>query len=120
MIKKELLFIARDQLSATKELKVEFTTVCVPNPITLRPEEMVDQPPTAEEQPALDFFHHQRDASMLAMNVVKDLHLASNAENAEHGMSLFMSSDINTNQDQYPPPDKLQNLTLHPIWQAES
>lgn len=81
----ELLSITQDHLESTRSLEVEFTNVCVPNPITLRPPEMVDRPPTEEEQPALDFFHHQRDASMFAINVVKDLHLASNAENADHG-----------------------------------
>jgi len=40
-----------------------------------------------EEAADLEVFHYQRDSGIHAMGVVKDLHLASNAENAELGMS---------------------------------
>jgi hypothetical protein len=38
-----------------------------------------------EEAADLEVFHYQRDSGIHAMGVVKDLHLASNAENAELG-----------------------------------
>jgi hypothetical protein len=40
-----------------------------------------------EEAADLEVFHYQRDSGIHAMGVVKDLHLASNAENAELGPS---------------------------------
>lgn len=72
-----------DQLASGQTLHVDFSSVCVPNPLTLRPDDMRDVPPTPEEQPALETFYRQRDAGLMAIGVVKDLHLASNAENAE-------------------------------------
>jgi hypothetical protein len=42
-----------------------------------------------EEAADLEVFHYQRDSGIHAMGVVKDLHLASNAENAELGRFSF-------------------------------
>jgi hypothetical protein len=59
-----------------------------------------------EEAADLEVFHYQRDSGIHAIGVVRDLHLASNAENAEFGMSLvtnkaksrpLTSWDITTN-----------------------
>jgi transcription initiation factor TFIIH subunit 1 len=54
----------------------------VPNPIA-NPNRPKDIPPQPEEAAALNKFHYQRDSGIHAMSIIKDLHLASNAENAE-------------------------------------
>lgn len=83
----ELLSITQEQLSSATSLHVNFAGVSVPNPVALRSEDRSDPQSKADHQAALDFFHRQRDAGTMAMNVVKDLHLASNAETAELGQS---------------------------------
>lgn len=75
--------MTQDQLFVARNLSVDFSTVSVPNPLTLRPDDMRDVPPTPEEKAAQEVYYHQRDAGLMAIGVVKDLHLASNAENAE-------------------------------------
>ena len=82
--------MTQDQLSSALSLRVGFSTISVPNPLALRHDDRRDSQATPEEQANIDYFHHQRDAGLLAMNVVKDLHLASNAESAELGQCRFV------------------------------
>jgi len=72
-------------LQNTQSLHIDFTNVSVPNPIA-SPDRPKNAPPMPEEAADLALFHYQRDSGIHAMGVVKDLHLASNAENAELGM----------------------------------
>ena len=74
----------KSQLESTQSLSLDFTNVSVPNPIA-RPDRPKDAPPMPEEAADLEVFHYQRDSGIHAIGVVRDLHLASNAENAELG-----------------------------------
>jgi hypothetical protein len=77
-------------LTSAQSLSLDFAEVSVPNPLAVR-DRPKDAPVDAEEQVALDKFHYQRDSGILAMGIVKDLHLASNTENADLGESdLFL------------------------------
>lgn len=71
-------------LESTQSLQIDFSNVSVPNPIA-SPNRPKNAPPMPEEAADLEVFHNQRDSGIHAMGVVKDLHLASNAENAEFG-----------------------------------
>lgn len=51
-----------------------------------------------EEAADLEVFHYQRDSGLHAMSVVKDLHLASNAENAELGISSLFKRVTGANE----------------------
>jgi len=84
LTEQELIEMTKSQLTSTQSLQLDFASVSVPNPLALR-DQPKDAPPTPEEQVALDKFHYQRDSGILAMGIVKDLHLASNAENLELG-----------------------------------
>jgi hypothetical protein len=74
----------KSHLQSTQSLQIDFTNVSVPNPIA-NPNRPKNAPPMPEEAADLEVFHYQRDSGIHAMGVVKDLHLASNAENAELG-----------------------------------
>ena len=85
---KELLETTKFHLQNTQSLHIDFANVSVPNPIA-SPDRPKNAPPMPEEAADLALFHYQRDSGIHAMGVVKDLHLASNAENAELGMSYI-------------------------------
>jgi hypothetical protein len=100
-----LIETTKSHLETTQSLSLDFTNISVPNPIA-RPDRPKDAPPMPEEAADLEVFHYQRDSGIHAIGVVRDLHLASNAENAEFGMSLvtnkaksrpLTSWDITTN-----------------------
>jgi hypothetical protein len=73
-----------------QNLRVDFSEVSLANPLASGDRESVPSPEQVKES---ERFVAQRDAQMAAMLVVKELHLASNAENAvncqSHAHTLF-------------------------------
>jgi hypothetical protein len=65
-----------------QNLRVDFSEVSLANPLASGDREAV---PSPEQVKQTERFAAQRDAQLAAMLVVKELHLASNAENAVNG-----------------------------------
>ncbi|RSH88965.1 RNA polymerase II transcription factor B subunit 1 [Saitozyma podzolica] len=75
----DLLEIARNEVGRLQNLRVDFSEVSLANPLASGDREAV---PSPEQVKQTERFAAQRDAQLAAMLVVKELHLASNAENA--------------------------------------
>lgn len=82
----ELVAIAETEIRQIEAWQVDFTEVAIPTPVGGWEKNRVESGNSAEQTRAYERFSAQKDAQAAAMVVVKDLHLASNAENAVSGV----------------------------------
>ncbi|KAL7419067.1 RNA polymerase II transcription factor B subunit 1 [Cryptotrichosporon argae] len=75
----ELAPIVAEEASRIAGWSLDFSAVCLPNPINPHNEH---PPPPALAGADTSAFTYQRDAQAMARNVVRDLHVAANAEEA--------------------------------------
>ena len=86
-VSQELESIVAAEHSRIDAWRVDFSEVALPTPPGGWEQNRIDSGHSADQARAYERFQAQKDAQAAAMQVVKELHLASNAENAVNGES---------------------------------